>query len=137
MTNKGYLLSIDRHGINRVDIGPLAKCSFEETTDMITKAGIFSEIDKINGVSANIMLGQVPPSGTGDSDIIIDEARLAELVGVESDEDELDNEGYMKHIDEETKENICNFDNFNIDFKMPEINKSLMSKKIDVEIKIV
>ena len=62
---------------------------------------------------------------------------IAELVGVESDEDELDNEGYMKHIDEETKENICNFDNFNIDFKMPEINKSLMSKKIDVEIKIV
>ena len=79
MTNKGYLMSIDRHGINRVDIGPLAKCSFEETTDILIKAGIFSEVDRINGVSANIMLGQIPPSGTGDSDILIDEWRLNEL----------------------------------------------------------
>jgi len=76
MTNKGYMLSIDRHGINRVDIGPLAKSSFEETNDMIIKAGIFSELDKINGVSANIMLGQVPPCGTGDTDILIDEEKL-------------------------------------------------------------
>lgn len=76
MTTKGYLLSIDRHGINRVDIGPLAKSSFEETNDMIIKAGMFAEVDKINGVSANIMLGQIPPCGTGDTDILIDEAKL-------------------------------------------------------------
>lgn len=78
MTNKGYLLSIDRHGINRADIGPFAKCSFEETTDMLIKAGIFAEVDKINGVSANIMLGQIPPAGTGDTDILIDEWKLQE-----------------------------------------------------------
>ena len=36
MTYKGYLMSIDRHGINS-DIGPLAKCSFEETTDQLLK----------------------------------------------------------------------------------------------------
>lgn len=76
MTNKGYLLSIDRHGINRADIGPFAKCSFEETTDMLIKAGIFSEVDKINGVSANIMLGQIAPAGTGDTEILIDEWKL-------------------------------------------------------------
>lgn len=76
MTTKGYLLSIDRHGINRVDIGPLAKSSFEETNDMIIKAGIFSELDKINGVSANIMIGQIPEAGTGMTDILIDEGKL-------------------------------------------------------------
>ena len=69
MTNKGTLLSIDRHGINRSDIGPFAKCSFEETSDMLIKAGVFGEYDRINGVSANIMLGQIPPCGTGDTTI--------------------------------------------------------------------
>ena len=38
MTNKGVLMSVDRFGINRdMDIGPLAKCSFEETTEQIFK----------------------------------------------------------------------------------------------------
>ena len=83
MTNKGYLLSIDRHGINRVDIGPLAKSSFEETNDMIVKAGIFSEVDKINGVSAAIILGQLPLlSGTSATDILIDEAKLMSIEGI-------------------------------------------------------
>lgn len=72
ITNRGHLVSIDRHGINKGDIGPLAKCSFEETDKMLIKAGIFCEMDKINGVSANIMLGQVPPCGTGDGDMIMD-----------------------------------------------------------------
>ena len=30
MTNRGTLLSIDRHGINRSDIGPFAKCSLKK-----------------------------------------------------------------------------------------------------------
>ena len=78
MTMKGTLLSIDRHGINRSDIGPLAKCSFEETSDMLVKAGIFAEHDRMNGVSASIMLGQLPPCGTGNSTIRIDTERLPE-----------------------------------------------------------
>ncbi len=73
MTNRGQLMSIDRHGINRSDVGPLAKCSFEETTDMLVNASIFSEYDQLNGVSANVMLGHKTPCGTGDFDIIIDE----------------------------------------------------------------
>ena len=73
MTVKGGLMSIDRHGINRGDIGPLAKSSFEETTDQLIKASIFGECDKINGVSANIMMGQLAPCGTGVSNILFDE----------------------------------------------------------------
>ena len=57
MTNRGYLMSIDRFGINRGNIGPLAKCSFEETTDQLFKASIFGEVDKLNGVSSNIYDG--------------------------------------------------------------------------------
>jgi len=76
MTSKGHLLSIDRHGINRSEIGPLAKCSFEETSDILIKAGVFGELDKITGVSANIMLGQISKSGTGDTKILLDESKL-------------------------------------------------------------
>jgi DNA-directed RNA polymerase II subunit RPB1 len=80
MTNRGTLMSVDRHGINRGDVGPLAKCSFEETTDMLIKASIFSEQDRINGVSANIMLGQLPPCGTGDHEVLLDEEAYIRLL---------------------------------------------------------
>lgn len=135
MTNKGYLLSIDRHGINRVDIGPLAKCSFEETTDMLIKAGIFSEIDKINGVSANIMLGQIPPCGTGDTQILIDETKLMESILEEEEESKMQDDAGISHITDEMKDNVCSFDNLMFDFKLPTVTG--MGKKVDVDLKIV
>ena len=126
MTNKGYLLSIDRHGINRADIGPFAKCSFEETTDMLIKAGIFAEVDKINGVSANIMLGQIAPAGTGDTEILIDEWKLQEAsTSQKAVQDEI-TEAY------ETFEELNNsaefqddsaLDNLNFDFTLPSIDE--------------
>jgi DNA-directed RNA polymerase beta' subunit len=76
ITNRGILMPIGRHGINRCDTGPLAKSSFEETSDMLIKAGIFAELDRINGVSANMMLGQIPNYGTGDCGILIDSEML-------------------------------------------------------------
>jgi DNA-directed RNA polymerase beta' subunit len=79
MTNKGTLFSIDRHGINRSDIGPLGKCSFEESSEMLVKAGIFAEFDPVKGVSANIILGQIPPCGTGDTIIMVDESKLLSM----------------------------------------------------------
>lgn len=73
MSTRGTFMSIDRHGINhRGELGPLAKCSFEQTTDMLLKAGIFGERDVINGVSANTMLGQVAQSGTGNAQVLLD-----------------------------------------------------------------
>ena len=72
-------MSIDRFGINRGNIGPLAKCSFEETTDQLFKASIFGEVDKLKGVSSNIMMGQIPKCGTGDTNILIDESKLMDV----------------------------------------------------------
>lgn len=80
MTNKGSLMSIDRHGINKSDRGPLAKCSFEETPDVIAKAAIFGELDIVTGVSSNIMLGQEVPIGTGSIDILFDEEKFKEYL---------------------------------------------------------
>ena len=98
MTNKGNLMSIDRHGINRADIGPLAKSSFEETTDMLVKASIFGEYDKINGVSANIMLGQLAPCGTGDTEVLFDLDALKEHMK-EKQYDVLEYEDYERDMD--------------------------------------
>ena len=79
MTNKGYLMSMDRHGINKSDRGTLAKCSFEETPDILARAAIFGECDKMNSVSANIMLGQEVSIGTGSVDVLFDEEKYIEL----------------------------------------------------------
>jgi len=78
ITNKGFLTAINRQGINRGDVGPLAKCSFEDTTDQLMKAAIFGEKDKLQGVSSNIMMGQTIKAGTGLCDIILDEEKLME-----------------------------------------------------------
>lgn len=122
MTNRGSLLSIDRHGINRSDIGPFAKCSFEETSDMLIKAGLFGEYDKINGVSANIMLGQIPPCGTGDTVIIMDEEKL---MNIEEIEQEMYNE-----IDD----GICNEDNLSFNFNIPTSSEETKVNEIKLNI---
>jgi DNA-directed RNA polymerase II subunit RPB1 len=115
MTYKGQLMSIDRHGINRGDIGPLAKSSFEETTDMLINASIFAEYDKVNGVSANVMLGQQPPCGTGDSRILIDEEHMMELLKDVADEKE-----ELEDIQEEEEEtyNNCIENDLDIQFNL-------------------
>jgi DNA-directed RNA polymerase II subunit RPB1 len=78
MTNKGYIMPIDRHGINRGNAGPLAKSSFEETIDQLLQAGVHGKIDNMDGVSANIMMGQIAPAGTGFPQILLDEKMMVE-----------------------------------------------------------
>jgi DNA-directed RNA polymerase II subunit RPB1 len=79
MTRAGRLMSVDRYGINKLDIGPLAKASFEETERILLKAAVFGEIDPVTGVSANIMTGQPIRGGTAFSDILLDEVALMRL----------------------------------------------------------
>jgi len=79
MTRAGRLMSVDRYGINKLDIGPLAKASFEETERILLKAAVFGEIDPITGVSANIMTGQPIRGGTAFSDILLDESAVIRL----------------------------------------------------------
>ncbi|KAI0988983.1 hypothetical protein GJ496_007709 [Pomphorhynchus laevis] len=72
MTSKGHLMAITRHGINRQDIGPLMRCSFEETVDILMDAACHAENDPMKGVSENIMLGQLSKLGTGCFDLLLD-----------------------------------------------------------------
>ena len=116
MTKNGTMMSIDRFGINRDNIGPLAKASFEETTDQLFKASIFGERDTLKGVSANIMLGQVAPCGTGSVEILLDESKLINLNPINN---EIDTN--IKNWGEE--ETYCDM-NLGLDFDISNLHAS-------------
>ena len=130
MTSKGAMMSIDRHGINKGDIGPLAKCSFEEVNDVLVKAGVFSEIDRVNGVSANIMLGQIAPCGTGDTEILIDESKLLPPVTTTKPKTITMNDDADMFDSTYTKDTVCHSQNFELKFELPEIVENIKKKKI-------
>ena len=113
MTSRGGLMSIDRHGINRSERGPLAKCSFEETPDIIVKAAIFGECDPMEGVSGNIMVGQTVSTGTGCVDVLFDEEMyISHLTNIDEDEDEFEMELPPK------KSEYCKSENFEFSIGM-------------------
>jgi len=78
MTHRGRLMSITRHGINKTDIGPIAKCSFEETVDIFYQSAVFGISDNLKGVSSSILVGQIPSIGTGKMDLFLSEKFLEE-----------------------------------------------------------
>jgi DNA-directed RNA polymerase II subunit RPB1 len=80
MTQRGMLMAITRHGINRNDTGALMRCSFEETVEILLEAAGTGELDDCRGVSENIMLGQLAPMGTGEFDLVMDNAMLLTMV---------------------------------------------------------
>lgn len=82
MTQRGILTSITRHGINRLDSGPLRKCSFEETTEILLEAAFFGERDTLTGITENIIFGQLAQYGTGSIDLIVDQKALLDCKGM-------------------------------------------------------
>lgn len=78
MTARGHLMAITRHGINRAETGALMRCSFEETVEILLDAGAAAELDDCRGISENVILGQMPPLGTGAFDVMVDEKMLQE-----------------------------------------------------------
>jgi len=86
MTMQGHLMAIDRHGINRVESGPLLRCSFEETVDMLMDAAVYAEEEVLKGVTENIMMGQLARVGTGDMDLLLDEQKVLRAVDIVADQ---------------------------------------------------
>jgi DNA-directed RNA polymerase II subunit RPB1 len=71
MTQNGYIMQIDRHGMNKSDQEPMSRASFEKQPDQFLKAAVFGESDNLNGVSARIMLGMIIKGGTGLPEIMV------------------------------------------------------------------
>jgi len=80
MCNKGQLMSITRHGINRTDAGALSRCSFEETVEILLEAAAVGDVDDCRGVAENVLLGQMAPMGTGAFDVSLDMSMLKDVI---------------------------------------------------------
>ena len=96
MCQNGDIMSVSRHGIKKENIGPLAKASFEETTDQLLEASLFGAFDSIKGVSSNIMVGQIPTCGTGDSTVLLDEDLLNTQEELINEKEAVDINSYFK-----------------------------------------
>jgi DNA-directed RNA polymerase II subunit RPB1 len=133
ITRSGRLMSIDRYGINKNEIGPLGKMSFEETSKIVMDAARFGEVDPVTGVSANIMMGQPFRGGTAFSHILLDDAKLMELskgLGP-AEEDEEEPSGSLEDIYEDI-EAPCSTANFQVNMIIPEPTSGLYEPDMEL-----
>jgi DNA-directed RNA polymerase II subunit RPB1 len=122
ITRSGRLMSIDRYGINKNDIGPLGKMSFEETSKIVMNAAMFGEVDPVTGVSANIMMGQPIRGGTAFSQILLDDQMFEQLTkGLDPlAEDEEEEEGDLDaFFGDEADADPCGRAQFQMNMMMP------------------
>ncbi len=69
MTNRGEIESIGRHGISGSKDSVLARAAFEVTVNHLLNAAIHGEIDDLDGVTENVIVGKPIKLGTGDVDL--------------------------------------------------------------------
>jgi len=69
MTNEGEIESIGRHGISGAKDSVLARAAFEVTVSHLLDAAIHGEIDELDGVTENVIVGKPIKLGTGDVDL--------------------------------------------------------------------
>jgi len=124
ITRFGRLMSIDRYGINKNDIGTLAKASFEETEKILLKAELFGEVDPVTGVSANIMMGQPIRGGTAFSQILMDDQMIVKLlsdIDVDKNILEEEEEGDLSRLDESAVQlaDPCSTTQFQMNMVLP------------------
>ena len=141
MTRFGKLMSIDRYGINKNDIGTLAKASFEETEKILLKAALFGEVDPVTGVSANIMMGQPIRGGTAFSQVLMDDqmlAKLLESVDIDKHKGALDDEeeGDVTELGEAGLQlaDPCSSTQFQMNMVLPSGNVVIEEPEIEIDI---
>lgn len=71
MTFGGDVNSIGRYGVAGAKTSILSRAAFEETIKHLVRASIRNEVDNLQGIFENVMVGQVVPAGTGMFDLIV------------------------------------------------------------------
>lgn len=77
MCYMGEILSIDRHGLGKIDMDPLARASFERTMDHFGNAALFNEKDTLQSLSSRVAVGRVISGGTGAFDLLLDTKKIS------------------------------------------------------------
>lgn len=62
---RGYIEPVGRHGLSGRKSSVFARAAFEETVKHLVNASIEGEVDKLTGVTENIIIGQTINLGTG------------------------------------------------------------------------
>ena len=120
MTYSHKMISIFRHGINNDDIGVIAKASFEETPEMFLKAARHAELDKMHGISANVMCGQLGFYGTNSFQLLVDHTKYADEPvddGVE------DNSDILNDLTKINTDEYCSLSNMQVNQHAKNISK--------------
>jgi DNA-directed RNA polymerase beta' subunit len=141
MTRSGRIMTVDRYGINKNNIGPLAKASFEETEKILLRAALFGEMDPVTGVSSKIMTGQPLRGGTTFSYLLLDEMALLRLqkglppvqTQEEEDVDEIDEEDIAEEL-EVAKDDKCNVVRLRMNAVMPEADMTLDEPDVEFNV---
>jgi DNA-directed RNA polymerase II subunit RPB1 len=101
MSYNSKMTSIFRHGINRDNIGPIAKATFEETTEIFLNAAKHGELDEMRGVSSNVMCGQEGFYGTSAFSVYLNTIEMEKLSEHQDyDEDDEDIFEILKQTEE-------------------------------------
>ena len=69
MTSQGTIESIGRHGIAGSKQSVLARAAYEVTVNHLLDAAVTGEVDDLNGVIENVIVGKPIKLGTGDVDL--------------------------------------------------------------------
>jgi DNA-directed RNA polymerase subunit A" len=80
MTADGEVKAIGRQGVSGQKSSILARAAFEITVDHLLQAGMIGEVDPLNGVAENIIVGQPVNLGTGAVRLAMDNGKLAKLI---------------------------------------------------------
>ena len=75
MCHKGHLQQIGRHGIAGTKDSVLARAAFEITVPTIASAARVGEVEKLKGITENVIVGSQIPIGSGTVDIYMDTAK--------------------------------------------------------------
>lgn len=78
MTFTGKINSISRFGVDKHQIGPLCRSTFEESVKTLETAAINGEKENTNGVSTSVVLGKMAKVGTGLCKLLINVDQLIE-----------------------------------------------------------
>jgi DNA-directed RNA polymerase subunit A" len=80
MTADGEVKAIGRQGVSGQKSSILARAAFEITVDHLLTAGMTGEVDPLNGVAENIIVGQPVNLGTGAVRLAMDSGKLQKLI---------------------------------------------------------
>jgi len=132
MTKEGELQGATRYGICGDKNSVLARAAFEETKKHLTNAAIHGEVDPLNSVVENIILGQVVPVGTGQLELKAKPSRAPDSVieKIEEKREQLREEKEAKMAEQEAAN--VDYEEL-VDENISDIKEFVAENEVDLE----